>query len=123
MGSGIEAYVSLKMKQRIMAGDIPGWMKGHIRSKYIVKAFLSAPLWMHRSRLRELREECELTSRMTHVRHVLDHIVPIDHPHVCGLTVPWNIQVITYAANASKRNEWHPDQTQFEFSPQLTLCL
>lgn len=34
----------------------------------------------------------------------LDHIVPLKHPLVCGLHVPWNLRVIKRLTNIKKRN-------------------
>lgn len=40
---------------------------------------------------------------------VVDHIVPLHSPLVCGLQVDWNMAVITNSENASKSNIWWPD--------------
>jgi hypothetical protein len=48
-------------------------------------------------------ERDELTAK-TGIPHEVDHIHPVNHPRLCGLTVPWNLQVIPAVENRRKSN-------------------
>ena len=41
-------------------------------------------------------------TKQTGIPHEVDHIIPIGGRHVCGLHVPWNLQVITKEENRKK---------------------
>lgn len=71
----------------------------------------ATPSWLGRSQLEDMRKLYRLSQRLeeqTGVAHQVDHIVPLQSPVVCGLHVPWNLQVITASANASKGNRFDP---------------
>jgi len=104
-------FTSAKMKARIMAGQMPEWMQRHPRKDYIVKAHLSTPPWVKVAHFKNLRDRAKELTRLHGHEYVLDHIVPITHSHVCGLTVPWNLEVVPKRVNGHKNNRWHPDQT------------
>lgn len=72
----------------------------------------ASPPWLtplHRAQIRKLKVDASLLSIETGVKHSTDHIVPLRGDTVCGLHVPWNIQIITASANASKSNLFWPD--------------
>lgn len=37
---------------------------------------------------------------------MLDHIIPLRHPEVCGLHVPWNLRVVKRETNLKKGNRF-----------------
>lgn len=64
----------------------------------------SMPPWVDRAAFLPIYEEAARLTRETGIPHEVDHIVPIQHPLVCGLHVPANLRVIPRSANRAKRN-------------------
>jgi hypothetical protein len=115
----LRTYHRPAFKASLVAGrPMPEWLRLHKRREYIVRAILSFPYWVDRAELRRVQDDCDSLTRETGIRHVIDHIVPLGHHLVCGLTVPWNLQIITYHANASKGGKFSPVECE-----QGTLAL
>jgi hypothetical protein len=106
-------------RARILAGDFPEWLQRHPRRKRLIAVAIATPPWVDRGALADLRDRAKARSVATGVRHVVDHIVPVSHPYVCGLTVPWNLQIVPEQVNLSKGNAWHPDQLGLSLLPRI----
>lgn len=50
-------------------------------------------------------QERDRLTRETKIPHHVDHIHPVNHPNLCGLTVPANLQVIPATQNRQKSNK------------------
>lgn len=90
----------------------PAWLSRHPRRSYIVAAIRSTPPWLPKWKLQLLHCWKRIQSERTGEEHVLDHEVPLCHPCVSGLTVPWNLRVVPRRVNATKGNRFSPDQLQ-----------
>jgi actin-related protein len=73
------------------------------------KKLQATPQWLDTDDLwviEQAYELAQLREQTTGVKWHVDHIIPLQHSEVCGLHVPWNLQVITASENCSKRNEF-----------------
>lgn len=105
-------YVRGPSREKLLKGEVPAWIANNKRSSYIISVVLSAPPWVDRKALRALKTEAAAMTLATGVLHVNDHIIPLNHPNVCGLTVPWNLRIVPWRVNASKGAKWCPDQME-----------
>jgi hypothetical protein len=70
---------------------------------------LSAPAWLTNKDLQDIASFYVLAKALKSASgecfHV-DHIIPLKHDLVCGLHVPWNLQVLTATENLRKSNKF-----------------
>lgn len=64
------------------------------------------PAWANKKEIAALYKLANHLTKTTGIPHHVDHIVPINNPHVCGLHVPANLQVIPASENLSKGNSF-----------------
>jgi len=68
----------------------------------------ATPKWLTNTHKMEIRLKYRLAielSRATGERYAVDHIIPLHGENVCGLHVPWNLQVLTQKDNLAKYNK------------------
>jgi 5-methylcytosine-specific restriction endonuclease McrA len=68
----------------------------------------ATPPWLTRAQKTEIRQLYQIAitaTKLTGVQYVVDHIVPLRSEVVCGLHVPWNLQVLTQDENLAKSNK------------------
>ena len=66
----------------------------------------ATPVWVNREALTAIYAQRQEIEARTGIDHHVDHIIPLTHPDVCGLHVPWNLQVIPAVENMSKGNKF-----------------
>lgn len=65
------------------------------------------PSWLsdeHLDAIASTFKEAQRLEEITGERHHVDHVVPLTHPLVCGLHVPWNLKVLSATDSLRKGN-------------------
>jgi hypothetical protein len=68
----------------------------------------ATPSWItaeQKLAMRKLYLQAMELTKITGERYVVDHVIPLINPTVCGLHVPWNLQVMTQEENLKKSNK------------------
>jgi hypothetical protein len=81
----------------------------------------ATPSWTTRKQKSEIRQMYQIAITMTQttgVQYVVDHIYPLRSEAVCGLHVPWNLQVMTQEENLKKSNAIPDDSMALAVPPK-----
>jgi hypothetical protein len=84
----------------------PGVMHAKAMKRYASK-LRAVPAWLSaddHAQMKAIYADSAQLTRTTGVRYNVDHIVPLQSDRVCGLHVPWNLQILTKLENLSKSN-------------------
>ena len=63
------------------------------------------PSWVDRKQIQSIYREAIRISEETGIPHHVDHIHPLNGKNLCGLHVPWNLQIIPARDNMKKSNK------------------
>lgn len=67
----------------------------------------ATPSWLSKEQIQEIDELYEIAKIFkiyTGLSYHVDHIVPLNNKLVCGLHVPWNLQILEEKDNLKKNN-------------------
>lgn len=67
---------------------------------YRAQKKLATPSWVNMLEIKEIYKDA--VKKKLHV----DHIIPLANPNVCGLHVPWNLQLLPKEENFKKGNRF-----------------
>lgn len=110
------------LRRRLLEGGRAALPPSFAASNWIVARILATPPWACFHAIREVYREADRLTRATGVAHQVDHIVPLNHPRVCGLHVAANLRAIPAGPNMAKSNNWCPEQMElFDGPEQLRL--
>lgn len=101
---------------------LPLWLRkamaaGRRCRNWYVAQWVATPPWVDHSKVARIYAEARRR------RLVVDHIVPLQHPLVCGLHVEHNLRVMEPGANAMKGNRYWPgcpweNEELFDLEPE-----
>jgi hypothetical protein len=83
---------------------------------YFRQMATAIPVFVDHCKNVEIYKRCKAMRRLG-LDVVVDHIVPLNHPYVCGLHWDGNLQIIPHHVNRAKSNKYWPDQ----WEEQLTF--
>jgi len=74
--------------------------------KWKAQRIVATPPWQNMTPIRAVYDEARRRTADSGVFWTVGHVIPLNHPLVCGLHVPWNLTLEKASFNFSKGNAW-----------------
>lgn len=109
------------------AADYAEWAKANRDKRNAAHAKRRAakkcatPPWANEAAIAAIYAEAARLQEQTGIKMHVDHIVPLQHPLICGLHCEANLRIIPATANVRKKNKWGIEEAQKQadlFIPQ-----
>lgn len=88
------------------------------RAKGRAAKLKATPSWLTTEHLKEIERfyrVAKILKQISKQEFHVDHIVPLQGENVCGLHVPWNLQILKATVNCGKRNKLITITTSAEY--------
>lgn len=95
-----------RAKRKIYRQENAALLNYHTAKRHAQK-LQATPPWLtdeQKAEIKAIYAECRRLQEETGIAHNVDHIHPLQGETVCGLHVPWNLQVLTESENCAKHN-------------------
>jgi hypothetical protein len=102
------------IRARYFAGGVDALPKSW-RRNWMIARIVATPPWADFKAIRVVYAQAAYMTLKTGELHTVDHVIPLQHPRVCGLHVPENMQVLHHIDNGAKSNYFCPEQMEFVF--------
>lgn len=100
--------------KRKWSREHPAEVRANTMRRLAVK-LAAMPKWLtreQRGRITDLYCRCLVVTKETNIPHEVDHIIPLRGKNVCGLHVPWNLQLLSSSENRRKSNKFSVENVE-----------